>query len=385
MSKSFCFLLFCVLPAYSASAQTDRNALLKEFYRLDSLGDVLVYDKPEQALSGSKKMIELAQTLQDDSLILRANYVQGECLENLGIFDSALKSYYFVLSKAEQVGHCYIHCSALFTIGRVYQSMNDPAKSLEFIRKAKQRAIECHIYRDTATYNYDIGFNMVLLRDTIAGLRIVEDNTNMARKLHNEEDLIYGLDNLSNLLAETGKPVEALKYELELLQIPAVLEDNTKRTGVYEHLSEIYFKLNDLENAQKYQRLCMKYAEELGSKDWILEGYKLQYMIDEARGNYKSALENHKTYLVIKDSVYQVQYHEKMAAMSSLYELETKQKTIELLKLDQKIKEKEIAQQRILLLLGLLSLIIVVLMIRFRNQRKTNAMRQAFAQDLLKV
>jgi signal transduction histidine kinase len=385
MSKPFCFLLFCALLPYWVHAQTDRSALLQEFHRLDTFCEAQINNKPELVVGESKRLIELAQRLQVDSLIVRAHLLQGESLANLGIYDAALKSYYTGLSKSEQIGDCKYHSKLLFYIGRVYQSMEDPAKSIDFIRKARQRAIDCRQYQDTILYNYEIGFDLVMMDDTAAGMQLVRDNVQTARKLNSVEDLIYGLDNLSNLSAGLDNDKLALQYELELMKIPQVFEDNTKKTAFYEHLSEIYFKLHDLDNAQKYQRLCMKYAFELGSNDWIFEAYKLQYMIDEARGNYKSALFNHKKYLEIKDSVYQVQYHEKMAAMSSLYELETKQKTIELLKIDQKLKENEIAQQRILLLLGLLSLIIVVLMIRFRNQRKTNAMRQAFAQDLLKV
>lgn len=119
--------------------------------------------------------------------------------------------------------------------------------------------------------------------------------------------------------------------------------------------------------------------------DWIYECYKLQSLIDEANGNYKSALQNHRTYLALKDSVYQAEYEGKMAAMSALYDLESKQKTITLLEKDQQIKTGQIQTQRVVLLAGLLLLLLVILAIRFFHQRKTQQLRQAFAQDLIKA
>lgn len=172
-------------------------------------------------------------------------------MENLGIYDTALKSYYTGLSKAEQIGDCKYHSKFLFYIGRIYQSMNDPAKSIEFMRKARQRAIDCKQFSDTLLYNYEIGFDLVMMDDTAAGMRLVRENVQTARKLNSVEDLIYGLDNLSNLSAELGDDKLALQYELELMNIPQFFEENAKKTAFYEHLSEIYFKLHDLENAQK--------------------------------------------------------------------------------------------------------------------------------------
>ncbi|MDO8970945.1 MAG: sensor histidine kinase, partial [Saprospiraceae bacterium] len=128
---------------------------------------------------------------------------------------------------------------------------------------------------------------------------------------------------------------------------------------------------------------ALEIATEVGMNDWIYECYKVQSWIDEGRMDFKSALKNHQRYLALKDSVYQDQYKEKMASMSVLYELESKQKTISLLEKDQQIKAGQIQQQRVLMFAGLISLLLVIFIIRFRNQRNTNQLREAFGQDLI--
>lgn len=368
-----------------AAAQNDRNALLKEYHRLDSICEVMLNDDPAILLETSEKMLGIARQLRVDTLVLNAAIVQGQALDFLGLFDAALKVDYENLSLAEATHHCFYQIKFAFLIGRIHQIMGNPQKSQEFIRKGKQYAISCKSYQDTIQLNYEIAFNMAMMGDLEGGIRLTEENLKAAKKSGNAENIMLGIDNLSNILAEAGDYQKSLEYELQLLSIPGMLSDNLSKAQVYEHLAEIYVLLQDWDNAQKYQREALKYSKLTSLNDWIYLCYKLQSEIDEARGDYKSALKNHKLYLTLKDSVYQSEYKGKMAAMSALYDLESKQKTIALLEKAQLMKDGQIQKHRILLLIGLLLLVIVILIIWFVNQRKTEKLREVFAQELIKA
>jgi len=368
-----------------ASAQKDRNTLLKEYHQLDSICEAVRDESPSMVLETSEKMLDIARQLQVDTLILNAAMLQGQALSFLGLFDAALKIDYENLSLAEATNQCYYKVKSATFIGSIYQTLGNPGKSQEFIQKGKQYAIACGYFQDTIQLNYDIAFNMALLGDLEGGIKLTEENLKTAKQSGDSENIFFGIDNLSNLLAEAGDYQKSLEYELQLLSIPGMLSDNLSKAQVYEHLAEIYVLLGDWDNAQKYQQLALKFAKRIDLRDWIYECYKLQSKIDEARGDYKSALKNHQLYLALKDSVAQSEYEGRMAAMSALYDLESKQKTIALLEKAQLIKDRQIQKQRILLLIGLLLLVIVVLTIRFLNQRKTEKLREAFAQDLIKA
>lgn len=383
MLKKSCFLLLLSVAPHLIQAQLSRDSLLKEYNRLDSICNASDYSNLPLLLDGSKQLVEIAHRLQVDTLMLHANQYYGQALEFVGALDAALKTYYASLPLAERQNQGIYLMRFHGLIGRVYHLMGDFEKSQSHNFQAKQTALQYKLYQDTINLNYEIGFNLAVMGDIDAGIRLIEQNLNAAKLAHNLGDIFMGYDNLSNLYAENKNPEKALELALELQKMPEAWEDDFTKAQAYEHLAEIYVKLKDWKNAQKYQRLALKITTELGMKDWIYECYNVQSLIDEGQGNFKSALANHKLYLALKDSVYQDNYDEKMAAMSALYDLETKQKTIELLEKDQQIKAAQIQEQRVLMFAGLLALLLIIIAIRFRNQQKTNRMREAFSQDLI--
>ncbi len=377
----FITILICCPAILRAQTETP----LATYHRLNAQNEALHNSHPELGITYGRQMLAIAQELQVDTLVLNAHLILGQALEAIGDFDLALKSYYSILSLSEQKQVCHYKIVSATLIGRVHQIMKNPEKGQEFIYKAKQSAVDCGRYHDTIGLNYEIGFNIASMGDLATGIRILENNLRVAQQLNRKADILFGLDNLANLFSEMGEPQKALIYALQLLNTPEWWPEDYQKMQVYEHLAEIYVALKDWPNAQQYQRLALKYSTEQGMNDWIYECYKLQAAIDEGNGNYKSALDNQRLYMDMKDSVYAAEYEGKMAAMTALYDLESKQKTIELLEKDGLIQSVKIQEQRTLLLVGLLSAIILFLVIRFRNQRKTQKMREAFSQDLMQA
>lgn len=68
MRRPTCILLFLCAVYGTASAQTDRNALTKEFNRLDSICMATEDNNPGIIIEKSKKMLEIARVLQSDTL-----------------------------------------------------------------------------------------------------------------------------------------------------------------------------------------------------------------------------------------------------------------------------------------------------------------------------
>lgn len=383
MRSFFCLILFLFGISLTVFAGPGPEAQLREYRRLDSLYFETGYKDAGLGITYSQQMLEIGRQTGIDTLILQAGHHLGQSLEMIAQFDNALKTYYDVLLQAEKSHNCYYEYAAATSIGSVHQTMKNPEKSLEFLFRAKNAAMRCGNYNDTIVINYEIGFCMAETGIVEKGIAIVESNLKTAKKIGLGDAILFGIDNLSNLLAENGQPQKALDYQLELLEMPDLWPEDEAKAQVYEHLSEIYVRLKDWDNAQRYQTLALRYSLEQEMNDWIYECYKLQALIDEGRGNYKSALENHKLYMALRDSVYASEYEGKMAALTALYDLESKQRTIISLEKDQQIKAGQIKEQRTLMLTGLLAVILIILLIRFRNQQKTRKMQEAFAQDLI--
>jgi signal transduction histidine kinase len=381
----FCLLLSSIflIPCHSKAQSTD--LLVNEFGRLDAVCREESADDLKLMLESAKRMLQIGQQLKVDSMIVMANYYKAEVLHNLGSYDAALKLCFDNIKMAETLRHGRSLVDYPVLMGRVYQMLADLENAQVFMKKAKENAISCGLFKDTLQINYEIGYNMTMMGDHQKGIDLIKTNLEAARKTNNGDDLVLGIDNLAILYAELGENEKALATELELLEMPHFWTENLIRVGVNIHLSEMYINLKDWHNAQIYQIEAMKHAKVLKSNDWYLECYKMQALIAEGTGDYQNALANHKLYMDMKDSVFQSQYDEKMAGMTTLYDLESKQKSILALENDQQLKTNQIRLQQIFLLLALLGALGVFMWVNNRNLKKTNLLKEAFAQDLIKV
>ena len=385
MSNPFFRLLLCILLPVAAKAQTDKTALLREYERLDARVERAKDSSLQAVVEISKQMAEIGRQIPSDTAVMKANLLQGQAYDFLGEFDLALGIYYETLKRADELNNCYFKMHLANQISKIQQTMFNWEKGLEFSQRARADALACGMHEDTIQLNYGIGLCLFKLGQTQAAIQITTQNLEAARKAGLPMATLMGIQELSNLYAESGDFKKALDIELEALRMPEEVLTNLSKAQVYDRLTQLTVQLKDWGNAQKYLDEAFKYSEIIQLNDYIFECYRLQSAIDEARGNYKSALQNFQQYAALKDSVYQSEYDDSMAALTAKYDLERKEKTIALLEKDQQIRKGQIRQQQTLMLLGLLLAGLVFLGIRLNNQRKTQQLKTAFAQDLLKM
>src|SRR5690606_22425 len=125
----------------------------------------------------------------------------------------------------------------------------------------------------------------------------------------------------------------------------------------------------------------------------VQDAYELISMIDEAQGNYKSALQNRLMYSKIKDSLSMSENRLLIEEMEAKYQNEKKTAEIELLKKDQQLQATAFQRQRAIqfgILIAMLAVVIisVLLVNRYRiiNQTKRQIeierVRNQIARDL---
>jgi signal transduction histidine kinase len=380
-----CLFLLLSIP-FAAQAQTKTQSLLEEYARLDSMGVAAQrVDNIPLVIDLNQKMMEIGKQVQNDSLVMRSQFVMAQALAFYGIFDVALRHYHEVLSMAEQSNNCYYKVKTAQLIGSLHQNLKDWNRSQQFLKKALNHAISCDMFRDTFLINIDEARNRLHLEGAAEGIHLLEQNLAEARRTGNMEAVFFGINNLSNLLAEAGQFDKAMTVGLEAFQLPEEFLGDLEKAQIYQRLAQIAVGLNDLKNAQFYAKEGFKYARNSHQNEMLLECYRVQADIDNLQHNYKDAVKNLVLYSDLKDTLYQQEYDAKTSVMIALYDLESKQKTIALLEKDQEIKTAQLQQQRIWMFAGLLSLLAVIFFIRFRNQRKVNQIREAFGQDLLQA
>ncbi len=144
--------------------------------------------------------------------------------------------------------------------------------------------------------------------------------------------------NASNLLGELYSKQNDQKNALKYYEAEIELREKMPLT---EHLAKLYYKVASLyKNQDKLRRAAglyeksLKSAGKLSLKPLILTNYEALFSTSYDMANYKEAMGYFKSYIHIRDSVFQVKKTEEISEIKSDFETEKKQQ-------DKKIGELE--------------------------------------------
>lgn len=380
MKKIFLVLWICFAYKFTICQPLSRH----EFARQDSLFTEYFEIDLNKSIKASLVQIQIAHKLQNDSLLAVALVNKGKALDELGIFDEALKAQYAALKILDTSTFYHTRFEANFSIGETHFSLDDYKTALTFYRRAKEAAILSKEAKDSLRASLEIGLNLVATDKVNEGITLLHQTLQTAEQLHLNDLLFIGYDNLSNVYYELNDIAKAIQYQLKSHEYIEGQNTFANLTGKNEHLALLYFESGDIACAKTYADSALYYAQKWNNPDWLFECYRDLGNISEAKGQYKEALGYFKQHLIYKDSVFKKQYDVKMSAMNTLYELNTKETKISNLELQKKLQQEKIKELYILIAFIVLLLIIIILLIHRRNHRNEKKLREFFTEQQLK-
>lgn len=381
MKKIFLLLWMCV--TYELAMCQPLSKL--EFARQDSLFTEYFEIDLNKSIKASLVQIHIAQKLQNDSLLAVALVNKGKALDELGIFDEALKAQYAALKILDTSTYYHTRFEANFSIGESNFSLGDYQKALIYFTRAKEAAILSQQAKDTLRAALEIGLNLVATEKPNEGIAMIQQTLQVAEKLKLDDLLFIGYDDLSNAYYETNDLPKAIKYQHKSHEYIQGENTYANLTGKYEHLALLYLEAGQIQQASPYADSALYYAKKWNNPDWLYECYRDLGNIAEAKGHYQEALAYFKQHLLYKDSVFNKQYDVKMSAMSTLYELDNKETKIANLELQKKLQQEKIKELYIIIAFIVLMLIIIILLIHRRNHRNEKKLREFFTEQQLKL
>lgn len=181
-------------------------------------------------------------------------------------------------------------------------------------------------------------------------------------------------------------------YQVSLKKFEAINDP----AGVAEQtifIGKTYFKLGQFAVAKKYLLEGLDMAVEVGEKKNLATCYLCLSMIDSAAGNTASAYKYYKTYVLYKDSIFNMQSSQNLSLYKTQLEFEKKDHEINLLAAENKLQtalaEKQSQRRNFAYLFSVLLLATgVYVFVRYKKQSKIRAEekmlkeRLAISQDL---
>ena len=263
-------------------------------------------------------------------------------------YPEALKNYLSSLKLREEIGDKNGMASSFHNVGMIYGYMENNQLALDYFLKAKKLNLEIGNKRFLSNNLAEIGVIEVKQGNNADALK----NYLQAIKIKEEIGDKYGLANSFEMIGlikfKIGDYPEALKNYFTSLKIFEEIEDKYGISSLNIYLGEVYEKQGKLKEALKYTREGLETASNIGNKDNVKEAYKELAVIDSAMGNFRGSYENHKLYMQVNDSMFNMERDKKLTSLQMQYDFDKKES---LTKAEQDKKDaialKEVQKQKL--------------------------------------
>jgi two-component system, NarL family, sensor kinase len=392
MKTIFSFLAVIVLCSMSAVAQQVRVDSIRGLLNSGNENDSITVDrliqlghqytdmkKTDSAVFFSEKAIDLCRQKGSTHYLSSICAQAGNIYEINGKYDKAAEYYLESLQLAESINDESLESSALINLGVMNFNLRKGDKALEFYQKALDlsqksgdtvnmiRAIN-NIGNVYLTLNLDFkkaeGYFVTIVK--------------LARKINFQNAIFAGLNNLTQIYANTGQYGKAIQTCNEILKT-----EPNHRFALY-NMGSIFYLQHQPEKAIYYMKEALKNSEsEPELKQILLNNIAEIY---QEIGDFKNSLEYYKNYTSLKDSVHQVQSEKNIVELEEKYQTEKKQK--EILLLSEQKRLRNIYIYALIAILLITSLISVFIYRNTRNKRiiaeKTAELQQQKISELEK-
>lgn len=321
-----------------------------------------------EALRYHRRALKLRQ--ETDNLNMQAKSLNniGVIYYRLGKLDLALDYYLQALAIHDSLGNAQNLVHITNNIGLIYRETEQYEKANENFRNAlriarKENHLSGIVYSLQSlggTYEL-LGYPDSALALYQEGLALIEDNS------LNQYTKVQLTNAAGRMYEEIGQLDSARIYFEKALQISNEMPYIIGEAEAKRNLALLYRQMKNYSRAEATLLDALTLVQEKGLRPHVRDYfYDLQNLYTET-GNYKKALEYHKNYTVLKDSITNEATNEKIADL--LIRFETEKKELENIRLRTEIDRETIFRNSFVIITILALLLVAMLYNRFRTQQ----------------
>jgi len=270
----------------------------------------------------------------------------GKTFEQLGNYEASLRTYFEAIKIAEEKKFSLELSKLNIGIGWDYYLLKHPDLAVQFKNKGLALA-KANKYQHEQAESYNLsGLIFISQGNYDEALKETEKALTIRQEINDKAGIAESLDNLGDIFEAKGELKEALKVKLQGLELEESLLHKQGTTWSYISLARLYTKLNNYRLADTYLLKAEKNARFLKSGELLLNVLLSKRDLLEVQGNSREALQVSKRYETLKDSVFHSTLTNRISNLQGGYELDQKNKEIELLQKNKQLQENELALQK---------------------------------------
>ena len=361
---------------YAANPQDSLQNILKsdisDSTRLRVLNE-LSFQTSEKNLSLSLEYadegLKLADQLQDRVQKRQLLHLKALAHYKLGNYDMTLYFFRQVLSMFEQDNDQWGISRMLNNLGILYSDLDQHEMSLKYYEKSLSIKTQLNDSSTIPSTLCNIGFVHLKLKDPEKAKSYFKESLRMDQRMNNKKELAYSHESLGQAYTQEQNYDSALycfNKSLELLQ----QEDSRyDQTAVLNRMAEVYLKKDMPEEAIQRLDTAVLFGEKIEARLRLKDSYALLAEAYSLLEDYKEAYHYHQKYIALKDSIFNDENLKKISDIESAYQIQKREKEIELLRKDAQISNLSLSQTQMVSYFLYIGLFVLFFMIVFLYQR----------------
>tara|TARA_R110000868_G_scaffold3259_8_gene21342 strand:+ start:260 stop:2335 length:2076 start_codon:yes stop_codon:yes gene_type:complete len=359
--------------AYKLSNTT--NYIQGEIIALTNLSYYNFYlGRKEKALNTLNDALEIAKENKNVKLEIRVLNSMGIQQYDLGNHSEALKAYLNAIDLATDSNDIANLSFLKENVGHLYLTQKDYKQSLEIYKEVEALNKQLGNVVYTAESKSNIADLYVKLNDFENATAYINSSIETFEEKKILDWLAYSYQVKGVIYLKQKKSKIALHWFDKSLAIYKDINDDISKAPLLNGLSEVYYQLDNYEEAEKNALASLEISNRLGLLDDIKNSVQLLYEINKQNNLPDIALKYHEQYKLLSDSISRKENLNSLGILKTKLEFDKQQKDTIL------ANDKEIAKQNIYIYLSLVALAILGLIV-FLLKKQSKA-RKIFNNEL---
>jgi len=309
-----------------------------------------------EGISNYRKALAIYEEISDKEGIENIYIIMGNNYFVTGNYPEALRAYLSTLRSAEKRGNKNGIDDAYFGLALVYTSqrnfseaLNYYLKLLPFYESQGDTLNIAYIYNNMGVIYED-------MKDYPQALHFFSESYKMKDAMGDYAGTEEALANAGEVYMLQGDFGEAIRYLEAAIKINQQSKSVITRGRLYIAFGNALLKKAIHEKAdavsQKYLKAAgylrkgIQVASEVKDIESQKNGYLYLAVYDSVLGDYRSALQHHKLFVMYKDSLLSEESQNRLSQIKMDYETEKRDREITLLAQEKKLKEEQVALLR---------------------------------------
>ncbi|RAW02853.1 tetratricopeptide repeat protein [Pseudochryseolinea flava] len=291
----------------------------------------------------------------------------GKIYRKLSDYDLAQSFYFKALAITETSGLQPLNAELYNEIGWNYKDLGNLALATQYVDRAQMIFNSIQDQKGIADSHGTRGAVLFSEKKYKESIEEHRKALVLRKQINFTEGVAASVFNLALNYEALGDLTKALQLQHESLQLKQNVIDKNSVANSYFGIAHVLMQQNRLNEAQAYLEKAVSLSQITNSKLIRRKGYQYFAELFERKHDFQEAVAFRKKYESINDSIFSENISRKVADMQGLYQVERKEKEIELLNSQKALDESRILSQdarirnqTIIIFIGSLLLVLVV-------------------------